>query len=751
MMAELQIDQSNLPRVQEVCQSFAVLEDGVLAHNLQEQEIEQYYTTNIQKNQLVQNDIRVAKQLQDEEEEQRARQRALLRQESRQLEERDFEYARVIQEEIRRRAEEAWRREQDDEEMAKQMQEEEERRMRRVREEEEQREGSSSGYTPPSPNQHTLGRHHPGEAQYSPTITRWQYSNTSKPPDYSGLPPPYYPDGVGSKTATSGSSEVQTHSRRELRSELEESLHADSDFFDRGRNKRCDTAPLHRRSSLRLPRERDYRSLYTPIRITEEQYYDNGDQEKRMARDWELELNQQIENGTRNGARRPAEAQERRCSRSESVRIHDRPRHGSKDSSRTWSYRDNADKHVRFAADAGTSSGRPDTSMQVWEMLGQVLRERGVPVSLGGSGAPLKIGRRGDSQARQTPFQRAASARHSFHGDIRERRRLSHRENFEPDCRDNLVHDGEFSQISGGDWHVSNGQRRSSRRWRRPDSDNDGASATCEDAVEMAAGRRRQETIEERLSSEEEAERGAERRPQRRLGGWLRLRRLAAGASLPNKKRQTSLDLGDLQQVLHDEELARKLQEQENTLLERTSQPRPRSRHPEGDFRVAQVAQDEEIARYMQKQEINSNGLSRDLEGPESWREHRAMMSHHDRRTARERQVEDILMAQRERLDSEGLPSPTDDCFPENRPPSPDSTLTQSQQVRNIAEDLDPTFQAKRQGADILQMGQSGAACQSLPDPHDLLEEPTFIPPTKRQKDKAGHTKAKEKKNCKQQ
>ncbi|XP_061629555.1 coiled-coil domain-containing protein 187 isoform X3 [Phyllopteryx taeniolatus] len=351
-MAELQIDQSNLPRVQEVCQSFAVLEDGVLAHNLQEQEIEQYYTTNIQKSQLVQNDIRVAKQLQDEEEAQRALQRALLRQESRQLEEQDFEYARVIQEEIRRRAEEAWRREQDDEEMAKQMQEEEEQRMRRARAEEEHREG----------------------------------------------------------------------------------------------------------------------------------------------------------------------------------------------------------------------------------------------------------------------------------------------------------------------------------------------------------------------------------------------------ASLPSKKRQTSLDLGDLQQVLHDEELACKLQEQETKFLTRTSQPRPRSHYPEGDFRLAQVAQDEEIAHYMQKQEIKSNRISRELEGPASWREHRAIVSHHDQRTTREKQV------QRQRLDSEGLPSPTEDCSPENQPPSPVSTLTQSQQLQNVAEELDPTFQAKRQGADILRMGQTGTACQSLP------EEPTFIPPTKRQKDKARRTNPKEKKeNCKQQ
>ncbi|CAK6963889.1 coiled-coil domain-containing protein 187 isoform X2 [Scomber scombrus] len=361
-MAELEIDQSNLPRVQEVCQCFAVLEDGALAHHLQEQEIEQYYTTNIQKNQLVQNDIRVAKKMQDEEEEEQAQQSALLRQASRQLEEQDFEFARVIQEEIQRCAEEAQRREQDDEEIAKQMQEEEEQRTsRRSRDQEAHSEGVS-----PQPQ--------PGEA---------------------------------------------------------------------------------------------------------------------------------------------------------------------------------------------------------------------------------------------------------------------------------------------------------------------------------------------------------------------------------------SLHLGELQQVLEDEELARKLQEEEEKVLRRNSQPSPRSSYANGDFRVAQVAQDEEIARFMQKQEIKSKRRSRELEGPASWREHKAMINHHDRRVARERQV-------RERLDSEGLPSPTEDCSPENQPPSPTSTILQSQQIRNIAEELDPTFQARRQGTENLQVEQTGLTCQSLPMSHsglhDFFEEPTFIPPTKRQTDKVGRAKPKEKKeNCKQQ
>ncbi|KAM6928813.1 coiled-coil domain-containing protein 187 isoform 2-T3 [Lycodopsis pacificus] len=363
MMAELEIDQSNLPRVQEVCQCFAVLEDGALAHNLQEQEIEQYYTTNIQKNQLVQNDIRVAKMLQDEEEEEQAQQSTLLRQASRQLEMEDFEYARVIQEEIQRCAEEARMREQEDEEIAKRMQEKEKQRTTRI---------------------------------------------------------------------------------------------------SRGQEGRSEGAPL-------------------------------------------------------------------------------------------------------------------------------------------------------------------------------------------------------------------------------------------------------------------QAEPGEAR-----------------------------LDLGELRQVLQDEELALELQDEEERRLRRNSQPSPCRSYPEGDFRVAQVAQDEEIARFMQKQEIKSKRRSRELEGPASWREHSTMIGVHDRRAARDRPV------RRERLDSEGLPSPTEDCSPENQPPSPISTLPQVQQIRNIAEELDPTFQARRESIESLRAAPAGPTCQSLPMPpsglHDLLEEATFVPPTKRQTDKSGRAKSKEKKeNCKQQ
>ncbi|XP_041801778.1 coiled-coil domain-containing protein 187 isoform X2 [Chelmon rostratus] len=795
-----------------MCQCFAVLEDGVLAHNLQEQEIEQYYTTNIQKNQLVQNDIRVAKRLQDEEEEQWTQQSALLRQASRQLEEQDLEYARVIQEEILRRAEEAQRREQDDEEIAKRMQEEEKQRnWRRSRGQEGHSDGNASDPALSSPHQHTL---HHGEEQYSYT-TRWQCSTSHDRSDLTE-PQAHSPRRVAAqKSTTSWSNQGRRDSFRAIRNELREPLSEDSEDSDtvfseqlsvltQRLYERLKATPPRRQASLHQVQERTYRSLsprssFTDeLRVCEEErgkydYYENGDLEKRRPRNWDQEMNHREEYGGLHRSRdygrdsRVVEVSERRCSRSESVRLHDRSRHNNRDLARTWSYKDNPDKHVRFQDDTRRSNKQGESS-SVWEMLGQVLMERGVPVRFGSNGAPLQIRPQSrdsqvlhgsevscsDSQPHQRAFQRAASTRHSFHGDIRERRRLSYRENSgrdhreDRDRRHNIVeHDGEVYEISRRDSYLANSERGGSARWRerRCTNDDERERNVNDRRVKRTTSERRHwhRTIEERLSSEEEQEVERRRReqprrraPQRsqslRCSGAStrdRSRHMAAGASLQPDLSEASLDLGELQQVLQDEELARKLQGEEEKLLRRNSQSAPCSSYPEGDFRVAQVAQDEEIAHFMQKQEIKSKRRSRELEGLASLREHRAMVSH-DRRAARDRQV------QRERLDSEGLPSPTEDCSPENQPPSPTSTIPQAQQIRNIAEELDPTFQARRQGTESLRVGQTGPTCQSLPMSHsglhDFLEEPTFIPPTKRQTDKSGRTKPKEKKeNCKQQ
>ncbi|XP_073679455.1 coiled-coil domain-containing protein 187 isoform X3 [Garra rufa] len=206
-----------------------------------------------------------------------------------------------------------------------------------------------------------------------------------------------------------------------------------------------------------------------------------------------------------------------------------------------------------------------------------------------------------------------------------------------------------------------------------------------------------------------------------------------------------ALDLGELEQVLLDEELARRLQEEEERFAEETQQGSSPLRRdcPVGDFRAAQVAQDEEIARFMQKQEIKAKQRSGELEPVREYWEN-------DRRMACGRQ--------RQRLDSEGLQSPVDDFTPDNQLTSHGSMTMQPQAVRNIAEELDPTFQRK----DAAESGQINDSSQNQSSQqvglYIPLEEPTFVPPTKRHSDKPGRVKPKEKKenakqkeNCKQQ
>uniref|UniRef100_A0A665VM84 Coiled-coil domain containing 187 n=2 Tax=Echeneis naucrates TaxID=173247 RepID=A0A665VM84_ECHNA len=779
-----------------MCQCFAVLEDGALAHNLQEQEIEQYYTTNIQKNQLVQNDIRVAKRLQDEEEEQQAQQNAIHRQASRQLEEQDFEYARVIQEEIQRCAEEAQRREHDDEEIAKRMQEEEEQRLRRS----SQCYGSTGDPALPSP------RHQDG-AQYSTSTTRWPFSTSHNQTHSTGPWAVSQRVPAAETNTTSWSNQGHTDSIRQIRRELREPLREDLENSDtdsseelsvwsQGLNERLNTAPLRQQASLRHPKERSCRSLSSrssftdDLRMLEEEgedcnedCYDDLDKRRPWTQGQQRKHREEYEGWFRSRDQdrdsRLGEVRERRRSRSESVRLHDRTTQSNRRLARTWSYKDNPDKHVHFQDDSRNSNGQHDESSQVWEMLGQVLRERGVPVRFGGNRAPLQIRPQSrnsqvlhgsgasccEPQSHQRVFQRAVTSRHSFHGDIRERRSSyrdksgrDHREDRDG-LRHNMENTTEVYEISSRDSYLAGSSVHRYNNGERGDRN----AYDYKDKRTPCQRRNWHDTIEQRLSSDEELEverrrewppRGAPQRSQSlsssRASTRNRSRHTAAGVSLQSELGEASLDLGELHQVLQDEELARKLQEEEERLLRVNSQSTPCSSYPEGDFRVAQVAQDEEIARFMQKQEIKSKHRSRELEGPASWREHRAMITHHDKRVGRERQV------QRERLDSEGLPSPTEDCSPENLPPSPTYTSPQGQQVRNIAEELDPTFQARRQDTEVLQVGQTGPACQPLPIPHsglhDFLEEPTFIPPTKRQAEKSGRTKPKEKKeNCKQQ
>lgn len=426
--------------------------------------------------------------------------------------------------------------------------------------------GSTSDPALPPPRQHTLSSLQQGEEQYLATASRWQCSTSSH--NHSDLSEPRADSlrGVAAQeNTTSWSNQGHTNSYRKTRSELREHLSEDSEDSDsvsseqlsvlsQRRNQRLNMAPPRLQASLHQPQERQHRgptsrrSFPDELRVWEEEegewdgdYYENGDHEKGSTRNWDQERSHRKENEgfhrSRNQGRDSRlEVRERRCSRSESVRLHDRTRQNNKDLARTWSYRDNPDKHVHFRDDARSSSRHCGESSSVWEMLGQVLKERGVPVRFDSNGMQLQIGPQSrdsqvlcgsevscsDSQPHQRVFQRAAATRHSFHGDIRERRRLSYRENSGRDHREdrdrhrNIAgNDGEINEISSRDSLFANRERGGSRKSKehRSTEDDERVRNANNYRVKRTTSERRRwhKTIEERLSSEEE-EQEVERR-----------------------------------------------------------------------------------------------------------------------------------------------------------------------------------------------------------------------------------------------
>lgn len=218
---------------------------------------------------------------------------------------------------------------------------------------------------------------------------------------------------------------------------------------------------------------------------------------------------------------RPGDARDRRCSRSESVRWRDGGHRGSRDLSRTWSCRDNSNKHVRFrdANGAGSLDAQRGEPSRIWRMLGQVLQERGVPVRIGGNGAPLQIWPQsrdgseascGDCQPHQSRFQRASAARHSFHGDIRERRRPSHRDSNGRDEGRDRRRFPEFYDTGGRDSRLDSRERRGGEGREEVWSNGHG--------VKWTTGEHRhwRDAVKEELSSEEQQEEEVEPQMERR-------------------------------------------------------------------------------------------------------------------------------------------------------------------------------------------------------------------------------------------
>ncbi|XP_057218181.1 coiled-coil domain-containing protein 50 isoform X3 [Triplophysa rosa] len=250
-------------------------------------------------------------------------------------------------------------------------------------------------------------------------------------------------------------------------------------------------------------------------------------------------------------------------------------------------------------------------------------------------------------------------------------------------------------------------------------------------AEEARRREKEDEEIAKQLQDEEEME--------------MKRQRAAAGCHDDSCASPLCEGLGVWEQVLQDAELARRLQEEEDLLPHREF---PQSSGSEVDFIAAQVAQDEEIAHYMQRHHKRLNNRPQDLEIQERPSEPRD----EDNTTTRK-----ALQMLRERLNSDGLHSPVEEDYTiETHLPSPSCTALQSQHIHNIAEELDPTFKARKRESQISTNPPSAGVCLAPRNPHsifyDYLPEPNFIPPTKRQNDKAGRHKAKDKReNCKQQ
>ncbi|KAK2538431.1 Ccdc50 [Columba guinea] len=152
-MAGIGIDHSKLPGVKEVCRDFAVLEDHTLAYNLQEQEIEHHLATNVQRNRLVQHDLRVAKQLQEED----LKACAQIQKHRKDLERQDCEIAQEIQVKLVFEAEQRRRQEENDEDIARLLQQKE------LQEEKKRKKQypESQGHTAPEDSYYTENEEHP--------------------------------------------------------------------------------------------------------------------------------------------------------------------------------------------------------------------------------------------------------------------------------------------------------------------------------------------------------------------------------------------------------------------------------------------------------------------------------------------------------------------------------------------------------------------------------------------------------------
>lgn len=124
-----------------------------------------------------------------------------------------------------------------------------------------------------------------------------------------------------------------------------------------------------------------------------------------------------------------------------------------------------------------------------------------------------------DTQPHQSGFQRAATSRHSFHGNIQERRGLPQRNSIRRDSEgQNRLYDDrqQDRETSSRDSFDISSERRGSRRWKEHKNIRDGEKDANEHRIRRTTSERQpsHRSTEQSLSLEEERE---VERPDRRV------------------------------------------------------------------------------------------------------------------------------------------------------------------------------------------------------------------------------------------
>ncbi|KAI5095708.1 hypothetical protein C0J45_14138, partial [Silurus meridionalis] len=514
--------------------------------------VEQYYSSNIQRNQLVQKDIRVAKRLQNEEQE---RAQMLHEQATRQLEDQDSEYAHRIQEEIQRAAEEERRREEKDKEIAKRIQEEEDLYIRQ-RNSCRRTDGRVNGITIGSPNtlqpRQPLFREEEESARHS-----WVRSPSSSTSDYEA--------------------EHCEHRRP---------LNRDSTNSFEQRRQSVREQPLRRRSvqsrssfASQSSTTGNLQGGWTDVvqliknDLNEQGYLSCSSEDELFEPVYKLEriLSRRQQSSERHGV------QGTRLSRHCSMREGNTRMWPGDQVSRMERYRHSDYKDSRSVRSASRPVRRYSSSdCKSGDRQRRVRFQEGNNFYTDGQRAfeENHVGKRNPNNCTVRPYQGNVSGdQRTSWGEINRPCRYEAkgvRTSFSQATREDEEYSGRFRErgsFEGGSCRVQTEHRPKAhsvrKEWRQ-----EGGESSRHARGEYWQGNQgdRSSTEEEEMDREYERRREetrAPRQPRRSLSASFRGSSPGPGQS----KNRPSLDLGELRQVLQDEELARKLQEEEEELL----------------------------------------------------------------------------------------------------------------------------------------------------------------------------------------